>query len=349
MLEIQGDLVRMKVRNHNLDLMRVVLCIFVIAFHSLYHFGIENEVVFELIGTLLVSTNGLFYMISGYFNLEKEFNNIQDIKEYYKKRFIDIIFPFLAFVFVWTIWDYYHATGSFNVGDILSTYYRAIVDTSSDGHMWFMYPLFGMLLSTPFLSKMLHSMDEKELKLLWYIAIGYNIVAYYFCWDQGIGFSFLCWFLEGWAIFYFAGYYYRHVIAKESPIKWAILGIFAYAFTILGNRGFFPFFNTFEDSSSIQPMFTIYCVACFMFWDKAVKIKDGKFASVITFLSKNTYMVYLYHLRGIEYVIRKLNLTENNFVSGLLIVIGGYLISLLLAYVTNLCLKPVQKLLSKVL
>lgn len=339
----------MKVRNHNLDLMRVVLCIFVIAFHSLYHFGIENEFVYELIGMLLVSANGLFYMISGYFNLEKEFRNSEDIKEFYKKRFIDIIFPFLAFVFVWTIWDYYHETHSFDVLGILSTYYRAVVDTSSEGHMWFMYPLFGLLLSTPFLSKMLHSMDEKELKLLWYISLGYLFVSYFLCRDLGIGFSFMCWIMEGWVIYYFAGYYYRHVIVKESPIKWAILGIFGYIFTILGNKGLLPFFEIFDDPSSLQPMFTIYCVACFMFWDKAIKIKDGKFANVITFLSKNTYMVYLYHLRGIEYVIRKLSITEDNFVSGIIIVVGGYIVSLLMAYVTNLCLKPIQKLLSKVL
>lgn len=65
----------MKERNHNLDLMRVALCRFVVAFHALYHFGIENDLVYEIIGMLLVSANGLFYMISGYFNLEKEFKN----------------------------------------------------------------------------------------------------------------------------------------------------------------------------------------------------------------------------------------------------------------------------------
>ena len=155
--------------------------------------------------------------------------------------------------------------------------------------------------------------------------------------------------MEGWAIYYFAGYYYRHVISKESPVKWAVLGVLGYILTILGNQGFLPFFGMFLDASSLQPFFTIYCVGCFMFWDKAVKIRDGKLAKVITFLSKNTYMVYLYHLRGIEYVIRKLSLTEYNFVSGLIIVVGGYAVSLLLAHVTNLCLKPVQKLLSKVL
>ncbi len=339
----------MKERNHNLDLMRVALCIAVIAFHSLYHFGIENPVIYELIGMIFVSTNGLFYMISGYFNLEKEFKDSSDIKTFYKNRFVNIIFPFLAFVFVWTIWDYVHETGKIDVLDIFLTYYKAIVSTSSQGHMWFMYPMFGLLLSTPFLSKMLHHMDEKELKILWYLALGYHFVSYFLCQNIGIGFSFLCWIMEGWTLYYFAGYYYRHVIVKESPLKWAILGILGYAFTTLGNLGMLPFFEIFEDGTSIQPMFTLYCVAWFMFWDKAVKVKDGWFAKVITFLSRNTYMVYLYHLRGMEYVVRKLSITENGFVSGLLVVVGGYLVSLLMAYVTNLFLKPVQKLLKKVL
>ena len=186
----------MKERNHSLDLLRVVLSLYVIMLHSLQYFGIENPVVSALVHVLLNSSNGLFYMISGYFNLEKEFKTGEDIKDYYKSRFITILFPFMAFVFVWTVWDYVHAFGNFDFPKILSLYYRAIVDTSAYGHMWFMYPLFGMLLSTPFLSKMLHSMDKKELKILWYIAIAYNFVLYYLCRNLDIGFSFLSVYLD---------------------------------------------------------------------------------------------------------------------------------------------------------
>ena len=344
---IQG-ITSMKERNHSLDLMRVVLSLYVIALHSLQHFGIEDPVVSALVHILLVSSNGLFYMLSGYFNLEKEFRNSEDIKEYYKSRFIGILFPFLAFVFVWTIWDYIHVFGGFDLGKILSLYYRSIVDTSAYGHMWFMYPLFGLLLSTPFLSKMLHSMDKKELKILWYIAIGYNVVLYYLCRNHDIGFSVLCWILEGWTVLYFAGYYYRHVIAEESILKWILLGIVGYIFTVLGNNGLLPFFKTFEGATNTQPMFIFYCVGCFMFCDRVIRIKDGILGNVLTFLGKHTYMIYLYHPRGIEYVIRKLTITENGIGSGLLIVFGSYLVSLLLAFVTDLCLKPVQKLLKKI-
>ena len=86
-----------------------------------------------------------------------------------------------------------------------------------------------------------------------------------------------------------------------------------------------------------------------MFWDQVVKVRSGMFAKVVMFLAKNNYMVYLFHTRGIEYVVRKLSITEANILSGFLVVIGAYLISLLLAFIANLCLKPIQSLLNKIL
>ena len=339
----------MKERKVNLDLMKVILGLCVITIHSFDYFGTDNSLVNSLILTLLISCDGLFYMISGYFNLEKDFSSSTDIKKYYKNKFINVFFPFLAFILVWTIWDYIHATGTFNISEILSIYYRSIVDTSANGHLWFMYPLFGMLLSTPFLSKMLHHMDEKELKILWYIAIGYNVISYYFCRDIKIGFSVLCWIFEGWTIDYIAGYYYRHVIVKENKIKWTLLAIAGYIFTVMGSNSMLPIFRVFEDASSIQPMFTFFVIGCFMFWDKAVKINNEILKKAISFFSRNTYMVYLFHSRGIEYAVRKLSISSESIVSGLMVVFGAYVASLLMAYIANLCLKPVQKLMDKIL
>ena len=340
----------MKERKYNLDLMRVILSLCVITVHSFHYFGVEDDFMNTVLRVPLMACDGLFYMVSGYFNLEKQFNNSSDIKNYYKSRFINVLFPFLAFVLVWTVWDYLHVVGSFNLLEILDTFFKGILYKSAEGHMWFMYPLFGLLLSTPFLSKMLHSMDEKELKILWYIALCFNVISYYLCWNQGHDFAVLCWVMEGWIIYYFAGYYYRHVIAKESGIKWLLLAIVGYIFTIMGLNGVFPFFKAFEGATNIQPMFTLFCVGCFMFWDKVVKIKnDSTVGRIISFLSINTYMIYLFHTRGIEYVVRKLSITEANLPSGLLVIVGTYFISLLLAFVANQCLKPIQKLINRFL
>lgn len=337
----------MKERNYGIDLFRVVLCLAVIALHSLDYFGIEDS--FPYIIYILDAANGLFYIVSGYFNFEKEFNSNEDIKKYYKNRFITVLLPFMIYIFVWNIWDYIHVYDSINILEILRMFYEKLVDTSINGHMWFMYPLFGLLLSTPFLSKMLHNMDEKELKTLWYIAIGFNIIRYYLCLNIGLNFSISSWLLEGWIIYYIAGYYYHHVIVNESITKSIIIGVFSITFTLLGISEKLPFFKDFYGITDFQPMFVLYCVSIFAIWNKFVVIKEENISKIINFLSKNTYMIYLFHIRGIEYIVRKLAITENNIGNGLIVVFGTFLVSLLLGYIANLCLKPIQKLLGKVL
>lgn len=330
-------------RNYNLDLMRVFLCLCVITAHSILHFGIENNYVSAILTVFLLQADGLFYMLSGYFNLEKEFKNSTDIKNYYKSKIINVLFPFLAFLFAWGIWDYIHVNETFNILDFLSTYYEQVMDSAANSHLWFMYPLFGLLLATPFLSKMLHNMDDKELNILWYIAIGWNFICCYLCEDLGISFRLLAWFLEGWTIYYFAGYYYRHVVSKQKKYVWFIAGLLCFALTNIANFTFDRFVST----TDIQPLFTIFCVACLMFWDKAFTIKNEKVQKVVNFLSKNTFLIYLYHMRGMEYALRKLPIGEPSFVSGLLVVLGTFVFSLIASFVTNLALKPIQKFIDK--
>lgn len=326
-------------RNYSLDLMRIFLCFCVIAIHSMTYVQTDNEFVDSILLIIFAQANGLFYMISGYFNLEKEFNNAEDIKKYYKDKFIYILFPFLAFLLVWQVWDYFHAYGSFNIIDFFKSYYELVVSTASKGHMWFMYPLFGLLLSTPFLSKMLHNMDNKELKILWYISIGWNVLCYFLCYDFGIDFGFDGWMLSGWIIYYFAGYYYRHVVTNESKIKWLIIGLIGFVCTVLGLNHL----DAFEGANDIQPLFTLFCMGCLVFWDKCIILKNEKINKIILFISKNTFMIYLFHLRAMEYVIRKLSIAGASFINGLIVVFGTFIVALVLAIVTNLILKPIQK------
>lgn len=330
-------------RNYSLDLMRIFLCLCVITLHSIGYFGIENNYVSSLLIILLIQADGVFYMLSGYFNLEKDFNNSSDIKMFYKNKIIYILLPFVGFLLVWAIWDYVHVNNSFDILDCLNIFYEQFVDTASDSHMWFMYPLFGLLLSSPFLSKMLHNMDKKELKVLLYVALGWNAVSCYLCYDLGYDFRFLAWFLEGWLIYYVAGYYYRHVASEEKKSKWIILGLLGFVITCLGVL----FLDHFEGATDIQPMFTLYCMGCLAFFDRFIKINNEKVQKVIVFLSRNTFLIYLYHMRAMEFVLRKFALPTNNLANGLIVVFGTFIIALIASVITNLVMKPVQKFIDK--
>lgn len=326
-------------RNSNFDLMRIMLCLGVVTIHSLGYFGIESPYVFTSINVFLLQANGAFYLISGYFNLEKEFNNSNDIKKFYKNRLINTFLPFVTFVLVWSIWDYLHVNNSFNLLDFLKIFYESIMDKSCDTHMWFLYPLFGLILSTPFLSKMLHNMDEKELKILWYVALAWNIVSIYLGDDLGVDFRYTAWIFNGWPIYYIGGYYYRHVASKDSLLKWGILGILGYALTIFGEFNIHPFYS----STECQIMFVLFCMGVLAFYDKAFNLNNEKVNRVIGYISKNTFMIYLFHLRAIEYVVRKFSIVERSLFTGLLVVVLSFIISLLLSIVANMCLKPIQK------
>ena len=83
-------------------------------------------------------------------------------------------------------------------------------------------------------------MSDSELKILWRIAIGFNVICYFFCYDMGVGFKFMGWLLEGWALYFFAGYYYRRIASKEPKIKWIIICILGYVLTILGKMDKLP-------------------------------------------------------------------------------------------------------------
>lgn len=337
----------MKKRNNGLDLLRITLCLFVIAIHSLGHLGNENVYVDMFLPTILGAANGLFYMLSGYFNLNKEFKNSSDIKKFYKNKIIYVLCPFLAFNLFWVAWDYLHAFGSVNILDMLSVYYRTVVSSSAEGHMWFMYPLFGMLLATPFLSKMLHSMKDDELKLMWRIAIGYNVFAYFLCENFGISFRVLSWVFEGWTIYYFAGYYFRRVVSKESSVKWISLGLLGYFVTCLGINSKLPIFEQFVGGNDMQPMYTLFCMGLLYVWNKYVVIENHIIGKITSFLAANAYLVYLFHTRGIEYAVRKLHVVDSNVVSWFTVVFGAFVISLIAAVVTNFIMKPVQKLVDK--
>lgn len=315
--------------------------------HSLAYFGYMNYYIDLTLPVFLVATDGLFYMLSGYFNLEKEFRNRGDILRFYKNKIINVLLPFLGFVLFWTVWDYVHVNGTINVPDILLIYYETVMCSGADGHLWFMYPLFGLLLSTPFLSKMLHNMDDRELKLLWRVAIGFNVVNYFLCADFGVGFRVLSWIFDGWIIYYFAGYYYRRVASKETLSKWIIIGLIGFLVTVHGNAGMLPFVKRFVGTTDIQPMFTLFCMGYLVCWDRIIKISNVFMQKVVLFLSKNTYLIYLFHIQGIAYVARKLNIVEHTNLNGIIVVFGAFGVSLAVATVINLFMKPVQSFIDK--
>lgn len=127
--------------------------------HSYYFFA----VLFNSLARICVP---VFFMISGSLLIPKE-----DSIEKYKKRII----KFLIVLIVWSI-IYMLLYGRFTLKDVIITLYNG---NSSSRHLWYMYALFGIYLTLPFIRKMCMNLSEKEENLfliLWGIFSGILVI-----------------------------------------------------------------------------------------------------------------------------------------------------------------------------
>ena len=149
--------------------------------------------------------------------------------------------------------------------------------------------------------------------------------------------------MDGWLIYYFAGYDYPRIATKKSKIKWIVIGLLGFALTILGKEGSLPFVTRFRGATDIQPFFTLFCMGYLFCWDRFIKIGESFLSRIILFLSKHTYLIYLWHIQGIAYAVRKLNIVDSTNLNSVIVVIGAFVVSLIAAVATNLLMKPIQK------
>ena len=138
-------------RNITLDILRIIACFLVIVCHT-YTWGFNKEeynfVWFLSVAICLVSKTAvpIFFMISGYLNLKKDYT----YKEIIKKTFTRILIPLLLFSAL--IYFKNHREIS------IENFYEFIIAFLQEDimqHYWFLYALIGMYLITPIIRKML--------------------------------------------------------------------------------------------------------------------------------------------------------------------------------------------------
>lgn len=128
----------------------MICMFFVISIHTDRSF-IKNSVATTLFNTILCSCNGIFYMISGRFNLSKTFQGSSDYKIYYERKMVSILFPYVFVTGLLNLWNIYNNHAWNGIVPWIKTSYESFMYTNASIHLWFMYPLIGMLISAPFL------------------------------------------------------------------------------------------------------------------------------------------------------------------------------------------------------
>lgn len=337
----------MKSKNRDIscDFIRVLALILVIMNHTRNKPWAENIYVDSIIQTIIATCNGLFFMLSGKFNLKKEFNTKQGYASYYKKRFIDILMPYVLISMVLSYCNLKDEGIWITPKGYIMRAVQDLFSGNANYHLWFMYFLIGFIISTPFLSKMFHALENWELNVVFVIAILWQIVSVYVAAIRNIGFGYTGWIVSGWMVYYFAGYYLDRVMTDANKKLLYIFGVAAYVITVIGIIGLGDRFPGKHDYSIL---FVIFCMSVFWFLQKNIKINNNVARAIILFVAKHSFVMYLIH-----YNVRWL---ANPFVEGMgtvlefvVRIVLTFVFSLALAFVIDLLFDQLKKLLGKVL
>ena len=334
----------MKIRLVNYDLMRVLMCIFVIMLHiSEKPFSFPVRAAYT---TVFFLCNSIFYMLSGKFNLEHTFDSVGDYLNYYRKKFVYIYFPYLFVSFMLSAVNLYGQTGSITPKGVCVFAFKEFFDTNSGKALWFMYPLMGLLISAPFLSKMFHAMSDGECLLMAAIAVIWNVIRVYLTSDIGVTFNISGWLLETWCLYFVAGYLSDRLVNEKNRKAVYLLGIAGFIATVairVLSEDHLPYCRDYS------PAFLLFSVAAYDFMSHAFKVTNPVIVKAISFIAQNTFMIYLLHMHVLHYVVpRFVTLDTTTFPGFLLQSAYTFICSLAGAIVLRaLIIRPLQSLLRK--
>ena len=278
-------------RNTGIDLIKTVCMIFVIMIHTpLKPFESNLVAGVSLLAVLFVS-NGLFYLVSGKLNLAKEFHSAKDIKQFYKKRLVSIILPYLLVCIGLSFVDMMLKDDR-DWSMFFQFTYKNIMSDNVSLHLWFMYYLVGFLLSTPFVSKFLHACDKDELKILFWLAIGWNVFYVYLTTDLGITFWYRGFILEEYAVLYVLGYLADRIVDEKNEKFFYIAGVIGFVISIAGKSIFKENFFFWVD---LHPGYIFFILAVYRLIDRKVRIKNAHVKKFLSFNAKYSFLIFLLH------------------------------------------------------
>ena len=143
----------------------------------------------------------LFFMLSGALALGREYPSLT---QYYKKRAIKILLPFLVYSWLYVLLSFDFASRS--LWTLFPFYIKQVISGNVSYHLWFVYSIMGLYLCTPFLSRMLRGMKFSHLTVLMgmmILVLGLQLYPPMI----GLHVEISDFIFNGWILYYLLGYY----------------------------------------------------------------------------------------------------------------------------------------------
>lgn len=287
----------MKQKVISIELLRIIACFLVIAFHcdfivkpcferTIYGFGAYCIYHISTIGL------PLFFIITS-ISLYNTTDYLSTLFDFYKKR---LIYPGLPFYFMsifYYLWNHWDELRMGNLATMVCAALERSLQEPQHYHLWFVYSWLGLTILLPFLKRFLNALSYKELKHLVMICVFVKIVTNY---------SLVLineFYFSSWVVYYILGYY---LLKEETKRKYKLYyGIGSISFCISLLIHFEGYENTVLGNHlfDISPLMIFQVAAIFCFFVQLSKLIDftlsKRVVRIIEKLSGCTVWIYLWH------------------------------------------------------
>lgn len=251
----------------------------------------------------------LFLMLSGATMLGKEY----PLGEFYKKRFMRVLVPFLFWMVVYWVFRWNMLMPSVQPKTVASTFSWAIDLFLKEGiskHFWYIYMILFIYLFLPFLGKALRKLNNPTILLIllgWFILcfISKKLPLSFYNWTENYHYKLLGYFLyTGYLVL---GYYLAKV--ELSSIKIRYTSIIAFVITALIAAIYTYVFSTNSGKldQSIYGYLTtntiIQSASIFLIF-KNFSVKNNFILRIQNTISNYSYGIYLVHIMIIGILFR---------------------------------------------
>lgn len=293
----------MKEKNYNLELIRMVSFVLVIAIHVTNYYCRaygkipQGEYLFSLvIDTAARVSVPCFFMISGALLLGRE----EPLKKHFQRlmRFVIVLLVWSAVYYVWNI---FYMKSEYDLTEILYV--------PAEAHLWYLYAVIPIYIALPFFQIMCKGMSKK-MERIFLLIISLAVLVNYGMWLIGqepyydipmVGDRVYTYYL-------FMGYYiykYRHRIpvSQKTALVAALLGIAAsFGITFAVTKAYQEHY---EGALTYAAPFVILSALSFFLF--MLRIEGGKFApgdrikKMIDLFCSCSFGIYLIHILFLDH------------------------------------------------
>jgi len=244
----------------------------------------------------------LFTMVSGLLLLHP--GKDQPIPVFFRKRFVKVLFPFIAWAILYLVWRIVFKAEEMTGKQIIT----ALVDGPVYYHLWFIQMILGLYLATPILRVYIKAADRTNLRyflIIWFVAASLLPMTKRFL-DIEVGIDIVV--ATEYVGFFVLGYYLRDITLKKEHVLPVLLGVaglitltqlLTHGMTV-GNEGRFDNFFVLNDSFNL----IISAIGIFLFLKSLdydlIFVRLPPIRMIVNGISQCSLGIYFIHVMIIE-------------------------------------------------